>query len=92
MIVAVLSFPLGVYSGYFREHAYGLATQSFGPWFGEQLISLGVAIVAAALGLIVLYAVFRRAPRTWWLWGTAVGVIFLAVCDVDRAGFHRAAL
>jgi STE24 endopeptidase len=25
-IVAVLSFPLGAYSGYFREHAYGLAT------------------------------------------------------------------
>ena len=40
VIVAVLSFPLGVYSDYFREHAYGLATQTFGPWFREQLIGL----------------------------------------------------
>lgn len=79
VIVAVLSFPLLVYSDYFREHAYGLATQSFGPWFGEQLISLAVTIVAATLGLIVLYAFFRRAPRTWWLWGTAVGVLFLTL-------------
>ena len=31
VIVSVLSFPLGSYSGYFREHAYGLATHTFGP-------------------------------------------------------------
>jgi STE24 endopeptidase len=79
VIVAVLSFPLSVYEGYFREHAYGLATQSFGPWFREQLIGLGVALVGTAILTIVLYAVFRRAPRTWWLWGTGVGVIFLVL-------------
>ncbi len=79
VVVALLSFPLGVYAGYFREHAYGLATQSFGPWFGEQLISLAVDIVLTAILLIVLYAVFRRAERTWWLWGTGVGVLGLAV-------------
>jgi Zn-dependent protease with chaperone function len=78
VIVSALSFPLGVYAGYFREHAYGLATQSFGPWFGEQLIGLAVLIVETAILLMALYAVFRRAPKTWWLWGTAVGVILLA--------------
>ena len=28
---------------------------------------------------MVLYAVLRRAQRTWWLWGTGVGVLFLVV-------------
>ncbi len=79
LTVAVLSFPLGVYANYFREHAYGLATQSFGPWFGEQLIALGVGLVFTPIVLIVLYAVFRRAPRTWWLWGTGVGIVFLVL-------------
>jgi len=79
VIVAVLSFPLGVYSDYFREHAYGLATQTFGPWFREQLLGLALDIVAAAILMMALYAVFRRAQRTWWLWGTAVGVLFLVV-------------
>jgi CAAX prenyl protease-like protein len=74
IIVAALSFPLGVYSGFFREHAYGLAAQTFGPWFREQVIALAVSIVATALVMLALYAVFRRARRTWWLWGTAVGV------------------
>ena len=55
---------------YFREHTYGLATQTFGPWFGEQLIALALSLVGTSILLIALYAVFRRAPRTWWLWGT----------------------
>jgi STE24 endopeptidase len=79
VIVAVLSSPLGVYTGYFREHAYGLATQTFGPWFREQLLGIALDIVATAILMMVLYAVFRRAQRTWWLWGTGVGVLFLVV-------------
>jgi STE24 endopeptidase len=79
VISAVLGFPLDVYQNYFREHAYGLATQTFGPWFGEQLIALVVQLIAVTLLLIVLYAVFRRAPRTWWVWGTAVAASSMLV-------------
>jgi len=79
VIVAVFSFPLGIYSDYFREHAYGLATQTFGPWFREQLIGLAVEILATAILMMLLYTVFRRAQRSWWLWGTGVGVLFLVV-------------
>jgi STE24 endopeptidase len=75
IIAWVLSFPLNVYQHFVREHQYGMATQSFGPWFREQLVGLGITLVAGAIVLIVLYAVFRRAPRTWWIWGTIVGVI-----------------
>ena len=78
LLVAALIFPLTVYQYFYREHQYGLATQSFLPWFGEQLIGLGVTLIGGTLLLIVLYAVFRRAPRTWWIWGTIATVIFLA--------------
>jgi STE24 endopeptidase len=43
------------------------------------LIGLGVTLIGGTLLLIVLYAVFRRAPRTWWVWGTIVTVMFLFV-------------
>lgn len=76
LIVAALSFPLNLYENFFREHQYGLATQSFLPWFREQLIGLGIAIIGGTVLLLVLYTVFRRAPRTWWIWGTVVAVIF----------------
>src|SRR5213596_2166201 len=71
-IAVTLSFPLHLYENFFREHHYGFATQSFLPWFRDQLTGLDVAIVAGTILLVVLYAVFRRVPRTWWIWGTAV--------------------
>jgi STE24 endopeptidase len=74
LAIAVLSFPLTLYQGYFREHAYGLSNQTFGPWFKERLIALGIALVIFGFLLVVLYAVFRRAPRTWWVWGTVVSL------------------
>jgi STE24 endopeptidase len=70
----LLSLPLTIYQGYFREHAYGMATQTFGPWFYEQLISLMVSAVMTAIAVGVLYAVIRRAGERWWLWGTVVSV------------------
>src|SRR5436305_11853833 len=79
LIVATLSFPLNLYEHFFREHQYGFATQTFLAWFREQLIGLGVTIVAATILLIVLYAVFQRAPRTWWILGTVVAVSFMFV-------------
>ena len=76
LLVYVLSFPLNVYEHFFREHQYRLATQTFPAWFGEQLIGLAITLVGGTIFLIVLYAVFRRAPRTWWIWGTVVAVVF----------------
>ncbi|MEY2500423.1 MAG: endopeptidase [Verrucomicrobiota bacterium] len=78
VITTVLSFPLIVYERYFREHAYGLATQTFGPWFSELLMMIVISTIATTILLIILYAVFRRAPQTWWLWSTGVVILFLA--------------
>jgi STE24 endopeptidase len=76
LFVYALSFPLNLYENFFREHQYGLATQSFGPWFREQLLGLALALVGGTLLVVVLYAVFRRAPRTWWVWGAIVMIIY----------------
>jgi len=76
LLVFVLSFPLNVYEHFFREHQYGLATQSFPAWFREQLIGLVITLIAGTIFFFVLYAVFRRAPKTWWIWGTGVAVVF----------------
>lgn len=75
LIVAVLSFPLTCYQFFIREHQYGFATQTFVPWFAEQLTSLVVGLIAGVIALPILYAVFRRAPQSWWIWGTLVTVV-----------------
>lgn len=76
LLVELLGFPLNAYEHYFREHAYGMATQNFAQWFREQMIYLVLNLIVTSLLLIGLYAVFRRAPRTWWVWGTIVSIIF----------------
>ena len=65
-----LTFPLIFYKDFVREHQYGMATQNFAQWFGQQMIGLLVSTLLFGLLLAALYAVFRRAPRTWWIWGS----------------------
>lgn len=77
LITAVVSFPLTVYQGFFREHRYGLSNQTFGAWMGDEFKGLLLGLVFGAAFMVVLYAVLRRAPRTWWLWGTGVSLAAL---------------
>jgi len=79
LATTVLSFPLAVYADFFREHKYGLSTQTFPVWMTEQLKGLGVGLVLGGLALMGLYAVLRHTPRTWWLWGALVSFLFLTV-------------
>ena len=73
----VLTFPMTVYEGYLREHKYGLATQTFGPWMGDQLKALGVGLVLGAIIVTLLFGIVRRLPNTWWIWGATATFIFL---------------
>jgi STE24 endopeptidase len=77
VLTTILVFPLTVYEEYFREHKYGLATQTFGPWMGDQLKDLGVNLVLGGLLAMMLFGVVRRLPRTWWIWGAVVTTLFL---------------
>jgi STE24 endopeptidase len=79
LLVYALSFPLNLYENFFREHQYGLATQSLMPWFREQLLGLTITAIGGTLLVVVLYAVFHHAPRTWWVWGTIVMIIFSGI-------------
>jgi STE24 endopeptidase len=74
----LIVLPWTVYTDFVRENQYGLMNQGFGGWLGQQAIGLAVSLVMTALLLMVIFAVIRRAPRTWWLWGTAAMVALTA--------------
>lgn len=82
VLTSVLGFPLAVYEGYFREHKYGLATQTFGPWMGDQLKGLAIGLILGGIIVVILFALVRRLQRTWWIWGAVVTmgfVVFVAL-------------
>ncbi len=77
VLTTILGFPLAVYEGFFREHKYGLATQTLGPWMVDQGKALLVNLVLGALLAVLLFGVVRKVPRTGWMWGAAVMTAFM---------------
>ena len=78
VLTTILVFPMTVYEGYSREHKYGLATQTFGPWLNDQFKSLLVGLVLGGIITVILFGIVRKLPRTWWIWGAIVAVAFNA--------------
>ena len=72
----VLSLPLSIYTDYVREHQYGLATQDFGGWFGDQLKGLLVGAIVTPLLVALIYAAVRRTGARWWVWASGISFVF----------------
>ena len=77
LLTSVLGFPMAVYEGYSREWKYGLATQTFGPWMWDQVKGLLLGVVLGGVIVVLLFWVVRKLPRTWWIWGAAVTLVFV---------------
>jgi STE24 endopeptidase len=78
LVVSIITFPLSLYEGYFREHKYGLLNQTFGPWMRDQMMGLLISIVLGAILVVALFALVRRLGRTWWVWGAVLTIAFSA--------------
>lgn len=73
----LLSLPWSIYADWWREKSYGLNNQTLPGWLGEQVMALVISTIAMSLFLTVLYALIRRAPRTWFLWASGLSVVFI---------------
>lgn len=71
LVSALIGLPWALYAEYYREKQYGLMNLGLGGWLGERSIMLGISVLMTAILLAIVFAVIRRAPRTWWLWGAA---------------------
>ncbi|HVW75903.1 MAG TPA: M48 family metallopeptidase [Rhizomicrobium sp.] len=75
----IASLPLTLYEGYFREHAYGLSTQTLAAWAGDFAISFAISLVVMLIAVPILYFVIRKARESWWQWGAGLALIFLVL-------------
>lgn len=76
LVGAVLDLPWLSYSDFFREHAYGLATQTYPDWLFDQFKGLLVSLIAAPLVIAAIYHAVRRSGPTWWVRATALTFVF----------------
>jgi len=75
----LLSLPWSVYSNWWREKSYGLTSQAFLGWLGEGVMSIVISAIFTGLFMVALYALIRKAPRTWWLWSGALTAGFVVI-------------
>jgi STE24 endopeptidase len=79
LVTTVLGFPLEFYEGFVREHQYGLATQTLGPWLGDEAKALLINLVLSGFAVVLLFALVRRLKKSWWLWGSAAMTLIAVV-------------
>jgi len=77
VITTVVTLPWAAYEGYVRERQYGMSNQGLGSWLGDQAKGLVITLIFGTLAAVAIYAVIRKLPKTWWLWGSAVAIGFL---------------
>ncbi|MDQ2783938.1 MAG: M48 family metallopeptidase [Chloroflexota bacterium] len=79
LVSEIVTFPLGVYSGWHLPRRYGLSHQSFASWVAD--LAKG-SVIGGALGMgmvELLYWGLRRLPDWWWLAGGAIYLLFSVV-------------
>ncbi len=62
------NLPLDFYADYIRPHDYGLSAQTFGKWLKDDVLSLVLVIVGAALIAWIPLLLVSRSPKRWWLY------------------------
>ena len=79
IVGTLLALPWTIYTRYVREQQYGLVNQSFGAWFGEYGISFVISLLTTVIFFMIIFALIRRAPRSWWAWSTGATAALLAL-------------
>src|SRR6266511_408141 len=72
-----------------RSVDFGISTQGFGGWLGDQAKTAAIGAVFAAGGAALLIGMLRRFGRLWWIPGTvavvALGALFSWLAPVVLA-------
>ncbi|WP_340645228.1 M48 family metallopeptidase [Phenylobacterium sp.] len=84
VIEGLLTLPWSAYADWWRQKSYGLTDQAFGGWLGETLTMMVISMVMTLLLASGVYALMRRAPKTWWAWGGGlVAVAFMGIMVIS---------
>jgi STE24 endopeptidase len=86
VVETLLNLPWSVYADWARERSYGLSSQSFAGWLGESALASVIGLPVSLALIVGIYALIRRAPKTWWLWSAALiaagSVVMMVVAPV----------
>ncbi len=68
LVSSLLTLPWDLYEDFWRETSYGRTSQPLADFLGQGAIGLVISSVLGGLFFFGVYALIRKAGRTWWLW------------------------
>jgi STE24 endopeptidase len=68
IVSAVLSLPWSIYQDYYFEKSYGRTSQPFADFLSQNVIVIALSSFLGGLFFLGVYALIRRAGKSWWLW------------------------
>jgi Zn-dependent protease with chaperone function len=74
VLTSLITLPLDFWSGFTRQHDYGMSNQTLGKWWKDFGIGMLVSLVLGAVTIWVPYLLIRKSPNRWWLWTAMVAV------------------
>jgi len=80
LVVALdlVSLPLDLWHGYFRERAWGFSTQTLRSWVADHAKGLAVSVVLTAGAWTAVVALGRAWP-SWWVAPAAAGAALIVL-------------
>jgi STE24 endopeptidase len=69
---ALITLPWTLYESWWRETRYGRTSQPLADFLGQGLIGLLLSAALGGLFMVGVYALIRRAGRTWWIWSAGL--------------------
>ena len=75
----VLELPDAWFFDWKRNTDFGLTHQPAVQWLVESAIGAGITALFGGLFMVALYALIRRAPKRWWIFGSGLAAIFVVL-------------
>jgi STE24 endopeptidase len=73
------TLPWAVYAEWWRQKSYGLNNQTGVAWLSESSAQAAIGAIETAIFFVLLYALIRRAPRSWWAWAGGLAAACFAL-------------
>jgi STE24 endopeptidase len=68
LVSAIISLPWGIYQEWGFEKSYGRTSQPLSDFLMQNAIGIGLTSVFGGLFFLGIYALIRKAGKSWWLW------------------------
>ncbi len=74
------SLPWTLYAQWWRQKSYGCEqSKPATAWVSESSAQAAIGAIETAIFFVLLYALMRRVPRSWWAWAGGLAAAYFAL-------------